>query len=296
MAAAATSEGGHCEGAAATKSWQYREEGRASCSSAPSRNAKKNSTKPRRAPPRHSLRCFAPYVVYDVCDGRAVDTNSSWANETEANLALLIIREMLSDYPTRLTPRSIGVVTPYNGQVRHIRRLLVDSLGLEVGSQLEVSTVDGFQGREKEIMLLSCVRSDQGRSTPRGIGFLKDDRRVNVMLTRAKYAIFVLLLGHGPTLRRDPLWGGLFDDAEARRCVIRAPSPIGPWFEAACKMPALPPAEEAEEAAAEEAAADGGAEEGGGAGGDGGEDGGDVEDAASAATSTTAGGKAAAGK
>ena len=52
---------------------------------------------------------------------------------------------------------------------------------------IEVNTVDGYQGREKNIILISCVRTGK-----KGIGFLSDARRLNVALTRAKYAVFVL--------------------------------------------------------------------------------------------------------
>mmetsp|Transcript_18961 Transcript_18961/g.45461 ORF Transcript_18961/g.45461 Transcript_18961/m.45461 type:complete len:406 (+) Transcript_18961:3-1220(+) len=201
----------------------------------------------------HKLRCFAPYVVYDVADGKATASNSSWLNETEACLAMLIARHLVEAYPRTISPLSIGIVTPYNGQVRHIRRLFASEFGDEMGSQFEVNSVDGFQGREKDIMILSCVRSDQG-SQWRGIGFLKDERRVNVMLTRAKFSAFVL--GHGETLKQDKLWGALFEDAAARGCVVTAHTPIRTWFEAAKKLPAKPHTAPVEESAEALAAAD----------------------------------------
>ena len=194
----------------------------------------------------HKLRCFAPYVVYDVSDGKATQNNSSWYNETEATLAMMIARHLTEGYAD-VTPLSIGIVTPYNGQVRHIKKLLAETFGTEYGAQFEVNSVDGFQGREKDIMILSCVRSDKS-SEARGIGFLRDERRVNVMLTRAKYSAFVL--GHGETLKQDKLWGALFDNAEARGCVLRAQNPIKTWFEAAVKLPARPLVEPSDHVAA----------------------------------------------
>jgi len=191
----------------------------------------------------HALRLFGPYVVYDVTDGKATQANSSWVNETEASLSLLIASHLLAAYPEQLSPREIGIVTPYNAQVRHIRKLLKEHFGGEVGGRFEVNSVDGFQGREKAIMILSCVRSDRGREDRRGIGFLKDERRMNVMLTRARHSAFVL--GHADTLRRDALWGSLWADAEARDAVVVASNPIKPWFEAAVTRPALPPSTDA---------------------------------------------------
>ena len=118
-------------------------------------------------------------------------------------------------------------------QVRHIRRLLADAFGEERAAALEVGSVDGFQGREKEVIIMSAVRSDHGRDNWRGIGFVKDPRRVNVSMTRAKRSLFVL--GHAETLRRDPLWEALLEDAEDRQCTIQTHSPVSIWFDTAVK-------------------------------------------------------------
>ena len=91
-----------------------------------------------------------------------------------------------------LDPVAIGVVTPYAAQVRKIRRMLRSGQsGLE---RLEISSVDGFQGREKEVIVFSAVRANQqGR-----LGFLADWRRVNVAFTRPKRGLVVI--GHRHTL------------------------------------------------------------------------------------------------
>ena len=209
----------------------------------------------------HARRCLAPYVFYDVADGKAEETNSSWRNDLEAQLALCIVRHLLSAYPDKLEPRSIGIIAPYNGQVRHVQRLLAEALGTAVASKLEVNSVDGFQGREKEVVIMSCVRSDLHRAdAPRGVGFLKDARRINVSMTRARRSLFIL--GHAETLRGASLWRALLDDADARRCSIRAHAPVSIWFEAAVKEAAPPPPAETPDEAADEAAA---TEAGGGA-------------------------------
>ncbi len=74
------------------------------------------------------------------------------------------------------------------------------------------NTVDGFQGQEKDIIILSCVRSGPNLQS---IGFLKDVRRMNVALTRAKSSLFVI--GNGPTLERsDERWRTIVGDARER--------------------------------------------------------------------------------
>ena len=78
----------------------------------------------------------------------------------------------------KLTPNDIGIITPYSAQVL----TLSNSLNSENYPGLEISTVDGFQGREKEIIILSLVRSNEKNE----IGFLCDKRRLNVGITRAK--------------------------------------------------------------------------------------------------------------
>ncbi len=107
----------------------------------------------------------------------------------------------------------IGVIAPYEDQVKLLRGLLPEDI--------EVKTVDGFQGREKEIIFLSLVRSN-----PQGeIGFLRDQRRLNVALTRARRKL--VILGDRDTLSQDPLYHDLLAFLEQRRAVVAVPSPQG---------------------------------------------------------------------
>lgn len=118
------------------------------------------------------------------------DTGSRW-NLQEADLAARKVRQLLE---AGLTPSSIGIITPYRAQVRRLRELLSDVQSLEIDS------VDGFQGREKEAIIVSLVRSN-----PEGeIGFLADTRRTNVALTRARRKLIVI--GDSATLSNHPLY------------------------------------------------------------------------------------------
>lgn len=75
----------------------------------------------------------------------------------------------------------VGILSPYKKQVKMIKFAIKDNGLDQINKEfLEVETIDGFQGREKDIIIFSTVRSG------RGIGFLKDVRRMNVALTRAK--------------------------------------------------------------------------------------------------------------
>lgn len=85
---------------------------------------------------------------------------------------------------------------------------------------LELNTVDAFQGKEKDFVLISCVRANDSNS----VGFLNDFRRMNVAITRAKYGLFVI--GHGPTLRSNTLWNDFVMYAERSSSYIHIPSTI----------------------------------------------------------------------
>merc|ERR1719387_1632789 len=79
---------------------------------------------------------------------------------------------------------------------------------------VEVASVDAFQGREKDYIILSCVRSDDRQ----GIGFLSDPRRLNVALTRAKYGL--MILGNPKALWRHPLWNSLVKHNGLHGCLV----------------------------------------------------------------------------
>ena len=84
-----------------------------------------------------------------------------------------------------------------------------------------IGTIDGFQGQEKDIIILSTVRSGTNQTS---IGFVQDQRRMNVALTRAKSSLFIF--GNGPTLARsDATWKGIVQDAKERNFYIPVSTP-----------------------------------------------------------------------
>jgi len=86
--------------------------------------------------------------------------------------------------------------------------------------ELEIASVDGYQGREKDYIIVSCVRSNEGGP---GIGFLKDPRRLNVTITRAKYGMIVL--GNAKVLYQDDLWNNLLNYFKTSDCLVEGNIP-----------------------------------------------------------------------
>jgi len=126
----------------------------------------------------------------------------SKANYAEAVRVKELVRGLLDRGAVRL--EDIGVVTPYKGQVRVLRKMMHLQNGLNVEQEqaklLEIASVDNFQGREKEVIIFSAVRCNTFGS----VGFLKDWRRLNVMVTRARRALVVI--GNAMTLCKDDYW------------------------------------------------------------------------------------------
>lgn len=116
----------------------------------------------------------------DKGEGKLADSTSRY-NELECRIVERIVTELLR---MGIKKDWIGVITPYDDQVDFLRRRV----------DVETSTVDGFQGREKEVIIISFVRSNQNKE----IGFLEDLRRLNVSLTRAKRKL--IMVGDSETL------------------------------------------------------------------------------------------------
>ena len=107
-----------------------------------------------------------------------------------------------------LRAEDIAVITPYNGQVELLRQLLLPDV-----PRLEIRSVDGFQGGEREAVVLSLVRSSEGGGRD-GVGFLRDARRLNVAVTRARRHCAVVC--DCETVSRDPFIKGLVDWMEEK--------------------------------------------------------------------------------
>lgn len=120
-------------------------------------------------------------------------------NTGEANIVVAHVESLLA---AGIAEQSIKVIAPYSAQVRKLKTLLSENV--------EVATVDGFQGRESDIIVLSLVRSNSKRD----VGFVADHRRLNVALTRAKRQ--VCLIGDSATIASSPLLASLLEYVEKR--------------------------------------------------------------------------------
>ncbi|KAK7086652.1 Tripartite DNA replication factor [Halocaridina rubra] len=130
-------------------------------------------------------------VFLDTCGCAPEDQNSN-VSAKEASLILVLIISFLK---AGLNIDDIGVITPYRDQVKYLRNLITKNV--TNGSRVEVNTVDQYQGRDKSVILYSCVRS--ATSKPKNGDILQDEHRLNVAITRAKYKL--ILIGDISTLQ-----------------------------------------------------------------------------------------------
>ncbi|PRP84909.1 hypothetical protein PROFUN_07563 [Planoprotostelium fungivorum] len=146
---------------------------------------------------------FVPITDRDAKSNRMY--SKSKVNYGEARVVVRVASNLVSH--GNITAKEIGILSPYSGQVEAIR----DNLRkYHLNDSITVNTVDGFQGREKEIILFSTVRNNDKKKThPFKIGFLSDWRRLNVALTRARRGIIVF--GNEETLRSNDTWSAWLD-------------------------------------------------------------------------------------
>ncbi|KAL0637935.1 ATP-dependent RNA helicase [Maublancomyces gigas] len=143
-------------------------------------------------------------------------SGTSYLNRTEASACEKIITRF---FKAGVLPSQIGIITPYEGQRSYIVSSMQTngSLRKELYKEIEVASVDAFQGREKDYIVFSCVRSNDHQ----GIGFLNDPRRLNVALTRAKFG--VVILGNPKVLSKHPLWHYLLLHYKEKSCLVEGP-------------------------------------------------------------------------
>eukprot|EP00922_Rhytidocystis_sp_ex-Travisia-forbesii_P046294 GHVS01069014.1.p1 GENE.GHVS01069014.1~~GHVS01069014.1.p1 ORF type:complete len:1164 (-),score=329.32 GHVS01069014.1:721-4212(-) len=164
-----------------------------------------------------------PMFFYNSTGNEEVSSSgTSYLNRTEATNIEKLVTYLLK---LGLQSSQIGVVTPYDGQRAYITSLFQrqTTLNQSAYSDIEVASVDAFQGREKDFILVSCVRSNQNL----GIGFLHDPRRLNVALTRAKYGLVICgnakVLGRQHFKYQSAVWCNLLNHYKKFDLIVQGP-------------------------------------------------------------------------
>ena len=163
--------------------------------------------------PWHYNAKFGAYKFFDLRFSHEEKKNKSYYNYNEIEMAASLYKRLIRQYGDIFSfDYRVAIVTMYKEQVFALRRYFRNNLGNEAASKIDINTVDGFQGQEKSVIILSTVRSSPNIET---IGFLRDARRMNVALTRAQSSLFII--GSASTLSRaDKNWDIIVNDAKER--------------------------------------------------------------------------------
>lgn len=157
---------------------------------------------------------------YNVTGAEQVERENSFVNVAEATFTLKLIQSLMA---SGVESCMIGVITLYKSQMYKICNLLS---AVDVGhpdvKAVQVSTVDAFQGAEKEITILSCVRTRQ-------VGFIDSEKRMNVALTRGRRHL--LIVGSLSCLRKNRLWGRVIQHCEGREDGLQHASQCEPQLD-----------------------------------------------------------------
>ncbi|KAK1304218.1 hypothetical protein QJS10_CPB11g02250 [Acorus calamus] len=163
-------------------------------------------------------RMYGTYSFINIDGEEELDEwNRSRMNMAEVAAVLNII-ERLSQ-ASAITGRrvSVGVISPYMAQVMALKGELENTYKDQSNFSVKVKTIDGFQGGEEDLIIISTVRSNMNGS----VGFLYIPERTNTALTRARYSLWIL--GNKPALTRSgSIWAKLVKNAKNRRCLFDA--------------------------------------------------------------------------
>lgn len=194
--------------------------------------------------PYHTRRLLRQYVVFDVSHGqeRRLQAGGSLSNYEEAEFAVCLYLELkramdeaATDAKKLLQPPpafpTIAVITPYREQKALIQQTFQKICGSDSAKNVSINTIDSYQGRQVDIVILSCVRAqtalistqtgegsdqisgkgkrpgDQVSNNEIGLGFVNDVRRMNVAITRARRSLWIL--GAIETLQSNRHWMAL---------------------------------------------------------------------------------------
>ncbi|KAK7316642.1 hypothetical protein RJT34_00257 [Clitoria ternatea] len=161
---------------------------------------------------------FGPYSFINVIGKEQLDdAGRSFKNMAEVAVIMTILKNLHQEWFTSRQKLSIGIVSPYAGQVAAIQKKLGQRYENYDGFSVNVKTIDGFQGGEHDVIILSTVRTNNSSS----LKFIASPQRTNVALTRARYCLWIL--GNERTLTSyENVWKAVVLDAKSRNCFFNA--------------------------------------------------------------------------
>lgn len=161
-----------------------------------------------------------PYLFFNISHGRESHRGGSvsYENIDEARFCVGLYMHLQRTLKSLGGGKvSVGVITPYKLQLKCLKMEFGNALGQDEVKEIYINTVDAFQGQERDVIIMSCVRASS-----HGVGFVADIRRMNVALTRAKRALWVM--GNASALMKCEDWAALITDARERNCFMEMES------------------------------------------------------------------------
>ncbi|KAK7400973.1 hypothetical protein VNO78_12282 [Psophocarpus tetragonolobus] len=162
---------------------------------------------------------FGPYSFINVRGGKEQfdDAGISYRNMAEVAVVMTILKKLHKAWLTSKNKLSVGIVSPYAGQVAAIQNKLRNIHETFDGFSVDVKSVDGFQGGEKDVIILSTVRTHNRTS----LQFISSPQRTNVALTRARHCLWIV--GNERALtNNENVWKAIVLDAMNRKCFFHA--------------------------------------------------------------------------
>ncbi|KAH7852483.1 hypothetical protein Vadar_025339 [Vaccinium darrowii] len=161
---------------------------------------------------------YGSYAFINISDGKE-ETYSRYKNMVEVAVVSEILASLFKESVASKQKVRVGCISPYKAQVFALQQKLGKTYGTDSNCDFSVNirSVDGFQGGEEDLVIISTVRCNGGGK----VGFLSDRQRTNVALTRARHSLWIL--GNSATLiNSNSIWKNLVVDAKARSCFYDA--------------------------------------------------------------------------
>jgi regulator of nonsense transcripts 1 len=159
-----------------------------------------------------------PILFWDNTSYESGNQKDGYYNIDEVQKVDILVKILLEN---NVNSKDIGIITPYKRQIDELNAVINNDI--EEENKIEINTVDSYQGREKDYILFSTVRSNSGiieGKEDNPMGFVKDPKRLNVAITRAKYGMFIV--GNAEFLAKyDEVWNALVTFYKNNRCLRR---------------------------------------------------------------------------